>query len=61
MTLVYPSAADKPCLVLVEAKKDAGEGLVLSRPLIIYADKEKGVYTDDMREVYDRFSLAHLT
>ncbi len=60
MILVYPSAADPPCLVLVEARKDAGEGLDVSRPLIIYKDKAAGVYTDDMSAVYEKFSLSHL-
>lgn len=58
--LVYPSAEDKPCLVLVEAKKGGSAGLELSRPLIIYADKKTGAYTDDMNAVYDTFSLDFL-
>jgi len=58
--LVYPSAEDKPCLVLVEAKKGGSPALDFSRPLIIYKDKKSGVYTDDMNAVYDTFSLDFL-
>ena len=60
LILVYPTASDKPCLVLVEAKKGAAEGLVVSRPLLIYADKAAGVYTTDMQAIYDNFTLEHL-
>lgn len=58
--LVYPSAVDKPCLVLVEAKKGGSASLEFSRPLIIYEDKKSGAYTDDMNAVYDTFSLDFL-
>lgn len=58
--LVYPSAEDKPCLVLVEAKKGGAPSLELSRPLIIYSDKKSCTYTDDMNTVYDTFSLDFL-
>lgn len=58
--IVYPSLNDKPCLVLVEAKKGGSPGLELSRPLIIYEDKKSGKYTDDMNAVYSTFSLDFL-
>lgn len=57
---VYPSASDKPCLVLTEAKKGGSSGMVFARPLIIYEDKTSQRYTDDMQRVYDDFSLEHL-
>ena len=60
LVTVYPTAADKPCLILVEAKKGASEGIVLSRPLIIYEDKSTSRYTADMAKIYDDFSLEHL-
>ena len=60
VVFVYPSAADKPCLVLTEAKKGGSSGLVIARPLIIYKDKTSSLYTDDMQQVYDTFSLEHL-
>ncbi len=60
LVTVYPSAADKPCLILVEGKKGAAPGLVMSRPLLIYRDPKKSLYTDDMQAVYDSFTLEHL-
>lgn len=60
LVLIYPTAGDKPCLLLAEGKKGAAPGLVVSRPLLIYADKNAGIYTDDMQAIYDNFSLEHL-
>ncbi len=60
VVFVYPSAADKPCLVLTEAKKGGAGGMVVARPLMIYEDKAAGRYTADMDAVYDTFSLEHL-
>ena len=60
LVTVYPTTADKPCLILVEAKKGASEGLVCSRPLIIYEDKASSRYTADMAKIYEEFSLEHL-
>ncbi len=60
MVTVYPSVADKPCLVLVEAKKGAKPSLIQSPPLIIYRDKEKQVYTPEMDRVYENCSLDFL-
>ena len=52
--------ASPPSLVLAEAKKGAGEGLAIARPLFIYPVHAGGAYTPDMQAVYDRFTLAHL-
>ena len=60
LVTVYPTVADKPCLVLVEAKKGASEGINFARPLIIYEDKSTSRYTADMAKIYDEFSLEHL-
>ncbi|MBQ3638603.1 MAG: methyltransferase [Clostridia bacterium] len=57
---VHPAPDAPPSLLLTEAKKGAAEGLVFSRPLFVYADRERSVYTDDMQAVYDTFSLSHL-
>ena len=57
---VHPSVNAPPSLVLTEAKKGAGEGLNISRPLIVYRDADNTTYTDDMRAVYDGFTLGHL-
>ncbi len=56
--LLYPTVRSKPCLILVEGKRGAGEGLTFARPLIIYG--EGGKYTEDMQAVYDNFSLEYL-
>lgn len=56
--MLYPTVASKPCLILVEGKKGASEGIVFSRPLIIYKNDRE--YTDDMQAVYDNFSLEHM-
>ncbi len=58
--MVYPSAASKPCLILIEGKKGAAEGMVFSMPLIIYKNGCGGEYTDAMNAVYDNFTLDHL-
>ena len=61
IVMVYPTAVSKPCLMLVEAKKGAAEGVVFSRPLIIYRNGGgESEYTADMQAVYDNFSLEHL-
>lgn len=56
--ILYPTTSSKPCLILVEGKKGAAEGIVFARPLIIY--KNGSEYSDDMQAVYDSFSLEHL-
>lgn len=60
LVMVYPTVSDKPCLVLIEAKKGAAEGITVSRPLIIYKEKGSAEYTDAMNKVYSDFSLEHL-
>ena len=57
---VHPSVSAPPSLVLIEAKKGAGEGMIFSRPLIVFRDADNSLYTDDMRAVYDGFTLEHL-
>ena len=57
---VHPHPAAPPSLVLAEAKKGAGEGLVIARPLFVSASPGERGYTADMRAVYDNFTLEHL-
>ena len=55
MTLVYPTVSHAPCLVLCEAKKGAGEGMFMTRPLIMYSSRENmsiDGYSDDMKYIY---------
>lgn len=60
IVFVHPAADAPPSLLLAEAKKGAGEGLVFARPLIVYRDSGRSVFTDDMQKVYDGFTLGHL-
>ena len=60
MVTVYPDAESRPCLVLVESKKDAAPSLIQSPPLIIYKSSAERVYTDAMTRIYDTFSLEFL-
>ncbi len=55
MTLVYPTTRHAPCLVLLEAKKNGAEGIMVTKPLIIYKDgcpQTNEYYTDDMNYIY---------
>ncbi len=55
MTLVYPTVSHAPCLVLLEAKKNGAEGMMVTKPLIIYkpnCPQTNEYYTDDMNYIY---------
>ncbi len=55
MTLVYPTTSHVPCLVLLEAKKNGSEGMIVTKPLIIYKEglpQTNENYTDDMKYIY---------
>lgn len=60
MVLVYPTHGDRPCLVLVEAKKGAAGGMVLAPPLCIYTDEDKKTYTPEMTRIYETGSMEFL-
>ncbi len=60
MITVYPDTESKPCLILVESKKDASPSLMQSLPLIIYRSAHERVYTEAMARIYDTFSLEFL-
>lgn len=56
LTLVYPTVAHTPSIVLVEAKKGASDGVFVTRPLIIYKDNKNFSdenYTDEMKYIYE--------
>lgn len=56
MTLVFPTTAHSPSLVLLEAKKHGAPGLFLTKPLIIYRaglEQKNENYTDDMKYIYE--------
>ena len=56
MTLVYPTAAHAPCLLLLEAKKNGAPGLYTTPPLLIYKAgmaQTNENYTDEMKYIYE--------
>ena len=53
LTLVYADAAAEPSMVLIEAKKGGKSGINVTRPLIIYSDKEHKIYSDDMNYIME--------
>ena len=57
MTLVYADAKSEPSMALIEAKKGAKSSMLLTRPLIIYEDKEHKVYSDDMNYIMENGSF----
>lgn len=52
---VFPSYDKKPSLVLIEGRKDGGEGLIYENNLYIYTDYAHTVQTDEMQSIYRRF------
>ncbi len=60
VVFVYPTVADRPCLVLAEAKKGGASGMVLGPPLVIYDGPDKKTYTPEMAKVYETCSMEHL-
>lgn len=60
LVTIYPDLSSKPCLILVEAKKDGAPSLVQSPPLIIYRSRNERIYTQNMQKIYDTFSLDFL-
>ena len=57
LTLVHASAASKPSMVLIEAKKGGKSGINVTRPLIIYKSGTSGEYSDDMNYIMDNGSF----
>lgn len=60
VVFVYPTAADRPCLVLVEAKKGAAGGTLFAPPLCIYDGADKTKYTPEMARIYETGSMEFL-
>ena len=50
MRMVHSFIDSQATMVLIEARKGGGTFLKVEKPLIIY--KEKGVYTDEIRQIY---------
>ncbi|MBO4366661.1 MAG: methyltransferase [Clostridia bacterium] len=55
LRLVSPTLAEKPSLVLVEAKKDAAEGLVTEAPFPLYLDGSHRTPSSEMEEIRSLF------
>lgn len=60
MVTVYPDTESKPCLVLIESKKDAAPGLLQPPPLIMYESHKSRIYTPAFQHIYDEFTMEHL-
>ena len=60
MVTVYPDTKSKPCLVLIESKKDAAPGLLQPPPLIMYESHESRIYTPAFQRIYDEFTMEFL-
>ena len=56
LRVVCPSAGKKPSLVLVDAKKDAAEGMVFESIFYIYADSAHTEYSEQMKKIYGEFA-----
>lgn len=57
MTLVYADTESEPSMALVEGKAGGKCGLLLTKPLIIYKDKDHKEYTDDMNYIMENGSF----
>ena len=57
MTLVYADTASEPSMVLIEGKAGGRTGLLLTKPLIIYSDKEHRSYSSDMNYIMENGSF----
>lgn len=55
LRVICPSPSKKPSLVLVEAKKDAAEGMIFESIFYIYEDNTHTEYSEQMKRVYGEF------
>lgn len=53
MTFVHADAESEPSMVLVEARADGKSGMLLTKPLLIYADRAHGEYGEDMKYIME--------
>ncbi len=60
LVTVFPYFDSPPCLILIEGRSGGSPGMAISRPLVIYKEHGKTTYTDDMKKIYDDFTLDHL-
>ena len=57
LTMVHADTGSEPSILLVEAKLGGKSGLLFTKPLIIYKDKEHRVYSDDMNFIMENGSF----
>lgn len=57
LTLVYADEKSEPSMALIEAKKGAKSGMLLTRPLILYKDTEHKIYSSDMEYIMENGSF----
>lgn len=53
MTFVHADLASEPSMVLIEGKKGGKSGLKVTKPLVIYEDKQHKNYSDDMNYIME--------
>ncbi len=53
MTFVHADSSSESSMVLIEAKKGAKSGMMLTRPLIIYEDSSHKKYSQDMNYIME--------
>lgn len=58
LTFVHADADSEPSMVLVEARSGGKSGAIVTKPLIIYRDKEHKYYSDDMNYIMENGSFA---
>ena len=59
MTFVHADTDSEPSMVLIEGKKGGKSGLLLTKPLIIYEDKNHKEYGEDMDHIMENGSFPH--
>lgn len=57
LTFVYADTNLPPSMLLVEGKRGGKSGMICTRPLIIYSDKEHKSYTGDMKYIMEHGSF----
>lgn len=56
-TFVHADTSSESSMVLIEAKRGAASGMMLTPPLIIYADKEHQIYSYEMEYIMQKGSF----
>ena len=57
ITFVHADTESEPSMVLVEGKAGGKSGLLVTRPLIIYTDKDHKEYSEDMNYIMENGSF----